>query len=127
MKTKPAPIQFVRIPCEDKSIVEIDIRRHGKSVGTIEAQRHETARARNGNGTYCTGSWTVRITGEDGRYIDVNEDNEDNEGNEFVVLGFRHNRWPSRPTAGTPADVSRALAEAKAAATAWLNARPDYR
>jgi len=124
MKTKPAPIKFVRIPDEDKSSVEIDILRGGKSVGTITAHRHETARARNGNGTYCTGSWTVHITDERGRDIDVNDDNE---GNEFVVLGFRHNRWPSRPTAGTPADVSRALAAAKAAAVAWLDAHPDYR
>jgi hypothetical protein len=79
----------------------------------------------NGNATYCTGSWTVHITDDNGNDIDVTGDNNDNE---FVVLGFRHARhWNTRPTAGTSADVSRALAEAKAAATAWLNARPDYR
>ncbi len=121
MKTKLAPIQFVRTPCEDKSVVEVDIRRHGKSVGTIRAERHETHRALNGNATYCTGSWALEFTDADGRNLLADD------AAEFVVLGFRHSpRWNVPARAGTPAEVSRALARAKAAATAWLNDHPDY-
>lgn len=119
MKT-PA-IQFVRIPSEDKSIVEVDILRHGKSVGSIRAERHETHRAMNGNATYCTGSWHVSFLDEKGD--DIESDDFD-----VRVVGFRPSRhWNVPAKAGTPADVSRALAEAKAAATAWLKDHPDHR
>lgn len=121
MKTQPAKITFVRLPCEDKSIVSILINRGGKSVGTIEAQRHETHRAMNGNATYCTGAWVLEFTGEGGHNL-LTEDEA-----EFPVLGFRPSRhWNVPARAATGPDVSRALAEAKAAATAWMNAHPDY-
>lgn len=121
-KPAAAKVTFVRIPDEDKSSVEIDILRGGKSVGTITAQRHETARARNGNATYCTGSWVLDFMGEDGRNL-LTEDEAD-----FCVMGFRESRrWNLYAKAATGADVARALAEAKAAAVAWLNAHPDYR
>ena len=118
---KTAKITFTRIPCEDSSIVQYDIQRGGRVVGFITAERHETNRARNGNSTHCTGAWTLELTDDNGRSILSEEDAE------FCVAGFRPSRhWSSYATASTATEVARALREAKDAATAWLNAHPDY-
>jgi hypothetical protein len=118
---KTAKITFARIPSEDKSIVQYSIGRGGKVVGFITADRQETDRAINGNSTYATASWTVELTGADGHNL-ISEDDA-----EFYVMGFRSSRrWNLYAKASTGADVAKALREAKDAATAWLNAHPDY-